>query len=232
MDLTLIVSATLLGLAGAPHCTVMCAAPCAAAVGRGGMRATLAFQFARLSGYAAVGGLAAASVSTLGDWSRVSPALRPAWALLHAAALALGLWLLLRGRQPDWMAALGRQPAAPTDLSTQAASRGAIPPMVRAGAAGALWVAWPCALLQSALLVAAMGNGAATGAAAMAGFALASAPGLLLAPWIWRRLLAGGQARGREAWATRGGGALLAVASVWALGHDWWPRVAAFCRTL
>ncbi|MDE2502434.1 MAG: sulfite exporter TauE/SafE family protein, partial [Burkholderiales bacterium] len=101
MDLALIVSATLLGLAGAPHCTLMCAAPCAAALGQGGARATLVFQLARLAGYATVGALAAASVSTLGEWSRWSPALRPAWALLHAAALALGLWLLLRGRQPD-----------------------------------------------------------------------------------------------------------------------------------
>ncbi|MBU6259509.1 MAG: sulfite exporter TauE/SafE family protein, partial [Burkholderiales bacterium] len=111
-------------------------------------------------------------------------------------------------------------------------ARGALQPLLRAGAAGALWVAWPCALLQSALLVAAMGNGAATGAAAMAGFAIASAPGLLLAPWIWRRLLAGGRAHSRAIWVTRSGGALLAIASVWALGHDWWPRMAAYCRVL
>ena len=61
MDLTLIVSATLLGLAGAPHCTVMCAAPCAAAVGQGGARASLAFQLARVASYALVGAFAAAA---------------------------------------------------------------------------------------------------------------------------------------------------------------------------
>lgn len=231
MDSALIASATLLGLAGAPHCTVMCSAPCSAALGRGGLAATLSFQVARVVGYAAVGAAAASSVSMLAAWSEFSPALRPAWTLLHAAALALGLWLLLRGRQPAWMADLGRTPAPVGGVAAPIGWQ-RMSPSARASLAGGMWVAWPCGLLQSALLVAALGSNAAGGAAAMTGFALASAPGLLLAPWVWRRLLQGGRAAIREMWATRAGGLLLALASISALGHDLWPRVAAFCRSL
>ena len=228
MDAALIASATLLGLAGSPHCAAMCSAPCAAAVGAGGARATVTFHIARLGGYALVGGLAASSVATLATWSQLSPALRPLWVLLHAGALALGLWLLLKARQPAWLAQLGRVPApAATGPGWQRLTG-----PTRAAALGSLWVAWPCGLLQSALLVSAMGSGAAAGAAAMAGFALASAPGLLLGPWAWRHLLRGADAAARDRWAARAAGLLLVAASGWALGHGVWQQVAAFCATL
>ncbi len=225
MDSALIASATLLGLAGAPHCTVMCSAPCAAAAGRGA-GAGAVFQLARLSGYALSGALAAASVSTLATWSQFSPAVRPLWTLLHAMALVLGLWLLWQGRQPAWLQSLGRVPPAGGGSATVQA------PVWRAATTGALWVAWPCGLLQSALLVAAMTGGALAGAAAMGGFAVASAPGLVFGPWVWRRLLRGGRAAQRERWATRAAGLLLVLAAGWALGHGLWEQVAAFCSRL
>jgi sulfite exporter TauE/SafE len=225
VDSALIASATLLGLAGAPHCTVMCSAPCAAAAGRGA-GAGAVFQVARLGGYALAGALAAASVSTLATWSQFSPALRPLWTLLHAMALVLGLWLLWQGRQPAWLERLGRVPPA------GGASANVQAPVWRAATTGALWVAWPCGLLQSALLVAAMTGGALAGAAAMGGFALASAPGLVFGPWVWRRLLRSGRGAQRERWATRAAGLLLVVAAGWALGHGLWEQVAAFCSRL
>lgn len=224
MEYPLIVSATLLGLAGAPHCTAMCGAPCAAAIGGGGLRAQLSFHAARLAGYAAVGALAASSVAALAGWSQFTPALRPLWVLLQAGALALGLWLLVNGRQPAWMSALGRTPQPLAASGWHAVSGPA-----RAATAGSLWVAWPCGLLQSALLVAALGSSAAAGAAAMAAFALASAPGLVLGPWAWRRLLQGGNGAARERLAIRAAGALLAGVAAWVLGHAVWQQVAAFC---
>jgi uncharacterized protein len=226
VDSALIASATLLGLAGSPHCAAMCSAPCAAAVGQGGAGATLGFHVARLGGYALAGGVAAASVATLAAWSQLSPALRPVWVLLHAAALALGLWLLVKARQPAWLGQVGRLPA-PAGPGWQRMSSPA-----RATSLGALWFAWPCGLLQSALMVAALGSGAAAGAAAMAGFAAASAPGLLLGPWIWSRLLRGADSAARDRWAARAAGLLLVAASGWALGHGVWEQVAAFCATL
>ena len=65
----------------------------------------------------------------------------------------------------------------------------------RRGVPGRLWVAWPCGLLQSALVVAALANTAWGGAAVMAGFAAASAAGLSLAPWAFARLAGGGARR-------------------------------------
>lgn len=227
MELPLIVSASLLGLAGAPHCAAMCSAPCAAATG-GGRGNTVVFQLARLASYAAAGALVAHSMAVLAGWAQLSPALRPLWVLLHVAALALGLWLLVRARQPNWMARLGTGVAGPAAVAP-AAGWARVHGPARAAVAGGLWVAWPCGLLQSALLVAALGSSAATGALAMGGFALASAPGLVLGPWAWKRLLQGGQAAARERLAVRAAGGLMAVASLWALGHGVWQEVAAFC---
>lgn len=181
-----------------------------------------------MAGYAAGGAVVASSVSALAAWSQVSPALRPLWTLLNAAALVLGAWLLWRGRQPAWLARLGRvlPLAAPPAGGWQA-----IRMPLRAAAAGAVWVAWPCGLLQSALVVAALSSTALGGAATMAVFALASAPGLLAGPWALRKLLAGRGAAVREAWAARAAGLMLLGASAWALGHQLGPQVAAYCRT-
>ena len=203
----------------------MCSAPCAAATGSGSLPRG-AFHLARIAGYAAAGAVAASSVSMLAAWSQWSPALRPLWALLHAAALGLGLWLLFKGRQPAWFSRLGHVP------NPQEGGWQRVRGPVRAAALGSVWFAWPCGLLQSALLVAALAGGAAAGGAAMAGFALASAPGLALGPWAWKRWIRSGAAAARERWAIRAAGALLVATSGWALGAGVWHQVAAFCATL
>ena len=226
-DLALIGSAALLGLAGTPHCAVMCGAACTAATGRGSVRASLAFQAARLAGYAAAGAVVATGVGALAALAQISPALRPLWTLLHAAALGLGLWLLWHGRQPAWMSSLGRTPAPMTAAATPAGWSPMQMP-VRAAVAGSAWVLMPCGLLQSALLMAALTETAQSGALAMAAFAAASSGGLLLAPWIWQRL---GKQGGLpwDRWLTRAAGLMLVGASSWALGHGLWQRVAAYC---
>jgi sulfite exporter TauE/SafE len=98
---------------------------------------------------------------------------------------------------------------------------------VKAAVAGGAWVAWPCGLLQSALVVAALGDGAAAGAAIMAAFAIASAIGLVAGPALWWRL--GISGAGASRWAVRLAGAGLAIASAWALGHGLWQRVLDLC---
>lgn len=251
-DLALIISAALLGLAGTPHCALMCSAACTAAVGRGGPQALTGFHMARVAAYATAGALVAASTGALAELSAWSPALRPLWTLLHAAALALGLWLLWHGQQPAWMStgvpALLRARTFTTTASTTASATVAttagpvlavatawqpvqwLRPTVRATAVGGLWVAWPCGLLQSALLVAALTQSAYSGAAAMAAFGTASALGLLAAPWLWRQLAHSSWAAAAvSSWGTRAAGAVLAGASGWALSHGLWQRVAVFC---
>jgi hypothetical protein len=240
MEWTLALSALLMGLAGTPHCAAMCGPACAALIGRDPARRdrttrALGFQLGRLASYAAGGAVAAAGVAWLAGAAAVAPFLRPLWAFLHMAAIGLGLWLMITGRQPAWMASIGRgrQPLG------KAGGWQAVRGPGSAAAVGTLWVAWPCGLLQSAIVVAGLANTPQGGALVMAAFALASAPGLQLAPWLWARWLRrpgaveGGASTSSQAviteWFTRLAGAMLAAGSIWALGMDVWGQVWAYC---
>lgn len=237
MDLALLFSAVLLGLSGAPHCAAMCAAPCAAASGRPGGAGVWTFQLGRGLSYAVAGAVVASSVGLLASMGQAVAALRPLWTLVHIAALALGVYLLWRGRQPAWLESLGRG-GGPEAGGFQHRGEGGWQRMqgpARSAVAGLAWVAWPCGLLQSALLMAALANTAAGGAMVMGGFAVASSMGLLAGPALWARWLgagAGTAATRLAAGATlpvRLGGGVLAAASTWALGHDLFVRFAAWC---
>jgi hypothetical protein len=217
-DLGLITGTAALGLAGLPHCAAMCSSPCAAVLqgAGGGARESAHFHAGRVAGYAAAGALAAGGWGALQWLAGATPALRPAWTLLHLAALALGAWLLWQGRQPAWMGSW----RAPRWHGGRRVS----------SAAGLAWVAWPCALLQSALVMAALTSDPAAGALAMAAFALMSAPGLQLAPWVLARI---GSGRALAApWAVRLAGAALMAGAAMAVGHDLAARVAVWCRGL
>jgi uncharacterized protein len=228
MDLALIVSAGLLGLVGAPHCTAMCSAPCTAvtrACGAATPGTVLAsFMMGRLLGYVAGGAAVAAGVLVFSAIGQLAPVLRPVWTVAHAAALAFGVWLLLTARQPAWWGGARQTPVtAPLPTGWQRLNT-----PTRAAAAGALWLALPCGLLQSALLIAALANTPLQGAAAMAAFATTSSVGLGAYPVLWSRRTSSAQA---SAWAVRLAGGVLAATSAWALGHGLWQRVAALCST-
>ena len=232
MDVSLLIAALLMGAAGSLHCTAMCGAACTAIVERGGgdARSMLGFQLGRLASYAAGGAIAAASVNALGAWAQALPAVKPIWTLLHVAVLMLGMWLLCTGRQPAWMMAWSRAPQAPAAAGNWQPVGGPALARLRAplgaAAVGSAWVALPCGLLQSALLVAALASTPASGAAVMAVFALASSFGLIVLATAWRRSVATPRAlRG----AVRVAGAILAASSAWALGHGLWLQVAAYC---
>lgn len=241
---SLLASAILMGLAGSPHCLAMCGAACGALAGRGRVSAWT-FHLGRGLSYTAAGAFAAASMTGIAAMGAVVAALRPLWTLVHVAALVLGLYLAWRGHQPAWMENIGRRRDALAGGPASAVSgaggswqpvRGPVPGRWRAGAAGLGWAAWPCGLLQSALLVAALANGPLQGAAVMAAFAAASAAGLVLGPALWWRLAGrrAGAGGGDRAWlspalAVRVAGLALALASAWALGHGLWLRFAAWC---
>ncbi len=241
MDTALLISAMLLGLAGTPHCLAMCGAACTAATQGGRWQAVLPFHLGRLLAYTLAGAVAAASVGSLAALGQAVAALRPVWTLVHIAALGMGIFLLWQGRQPDWMAHWGRARRGGVDVVHRPGERWqAVKGPARSAGAGLAWVAWPCGLLQSALLVAALANSAAAGALVMAGFAMSSAAGLLVGPalwwrWIGRRRdggagLSGGDGVGAVSRAAvRWAGAALALASAWALGHGLWPPLAAWC---
>lgn len=253
MTLALVFSALFMGLAGSWHCAAMCGATSLGVVQACGGpqgRAAWAFQAGRLGGYAAAGAVVASGAAALARLGTLSPATRPLWALAQAGALGLGLWLLCTGREPAWLAQLGRRPGAapvPAGGWQRMAGPG------KAALAGGLWAAWPCGLLHSALLLAALANGPAGGAAVMAAFAAASSLGLLgLQPVVYRlhrALSAAGAGRlggagpaavlsapGNRAAAVlaphlllRLAGLMLAAGAAWALGHGLWESLAAYC---
>jgi uncharacterized protein len=249
MEWGLLLSAAALGVLGWPHCAAMCAAPCAALSGGQQGRGAIGFQLARASGYAAFGAALGGGGGAIGAWAAATPglqeALRGLWVMLHAAALGLGLWWLLRGQHPravlQWLQSrrialwLGRGVTASTTGPTRLMAPGAVAltwvgaapaaePRLRQAwpwrslAGGSLWWAWPCGLLHAALVLATLSGSAARGAGLMLAFALASAPALWLGQRGWRWLRSGGGAS--AAWALRLAGALLVVSATFALWQD------------
>ncbi len=229
MQWPLILAGLALGLATTPHCAAMCGAPCAALT-HGSGRSASGFHAGRVIGYAAGGALAAGSVSMLGAWSQAAPALRPLWTLLHLGLLALGLWWVATGRQPVMLRGAGIV-TTPLAVPVRVVRRNT--QVARAGLAGLGWVAWPCAALQGALMLAALAGSPQGGALVMVAFALASAPGLAMAPWLWARWRAarggGASAQQVSALGIRVAGAGLALVSGWALTHGLWERFAQWC---
>ncbi len=252
MSAALLLTALLMGVAGGPHCLAMCGPACAGIARRG--NAQLAWHAGRIAGYATLGAVAASAFQGLGWLTAASAAARPLWTLLHMALLLLGLVLLWRARQPQWMEDLGRavwvrarnlllRPAlseTSTPLrrmqrgtaATMASATGPGPAPARGIAglpllAGALWALMPCGLLYSALMVAVLAGNAAGGALGMAAFATGSAASLALGPWLWRRW----QARLPRAWGIRIAGALLAGFSAWALWMGDMASAMPWCVT-
>lgn len=224
MQTTLAVTALLMGLAGGPHCVVMCGAACVGIGQAAGQRkdsALWSFQLGRMMGYAGLGGLAAASMQGLGWLTVQSAALRPVWTFFHLSTLVLGMLLLWRAQQPVWLEHAGRK--IWSGARALAAGRGRGAPLV----IGMLWTFLPCGLLYSALLVAALTGNVVEGAIVMALFALGTSVSMMAGPWLWLRLRredAGG-------WGVRLAGLALAASSAWALWMGFVHNAAPWCVT-
>ena len=223
MSLTLAGTAFLMGLVGGPHCLAMCGAACGGVirgVGAKPVRGMWTFQGGRLVGYTVAGAVAGGAFQSLAWVSQHMAALRPVWTLFHLAVLLWGLMLLAQARQPAWVETAGRNVWA--KVRPMAQRRGGL------FATGALWVAMPCGLLYSALLVASLSGGVLEGAASMALFAIGSGISLGLGPSILRKVQDVGN-RMKKDWGTRIAGLLLAGSAVFALWSDLAHRVAEWC---
>ena len=224
MQAALVGTAALMALAGGPHCIAMCGAACAGLGQAAGTRSTSAmwlFQVGRVLGYGILGAVAAASVQGLGWLTTQTAALRPAWTLLHVAAIALGLLLLWKARQPAWLDDAARSVWA--RVRSLHARWGLAAPLV----IGALWAFMPCGLLYSALMVAALSGGPLDGAFTMVVFAAVSSLSLMAGPWLLLRL----RGMGSGDWGMRLAGLALAVASGFALWMDLVHDTAPWCTT-
>ena len=225
MQSSLALTAWLMGLAGGPHCVAMCGAACAGLGQAAGERRALAltaFQTGRVVGYSLLGALAASSVQGLGWLTTQSAAIRPLWTLLHLAAMALGVLLMLQARQPVWLDQSARRLWAKVRRLQE--RRGALAPLL----VGVLWALMPCGLLYSALMVAALTSSALDGALTMALFALGSSVSLWAGPWLWLRL----QTLGDGAWGMRLAGLALFAVSAWGLWMGLVHDQAPWCLTL
>ena len=222
MQTSLAVTALVMGLAGGPHCIAMCGAACAGIGQAAAPRSTQAialFQLGRVLGYAALGGLAAATMQGLGWLTVQSAALRPAWTMVHVAAVVLGLVLLIQARQPVWLETGARRVWAKVRAGTQ--SLGLAAPL----GLGVAWALLPCGLLYSAVTVAALAGDVANGAAVMALFALGSGISLWAGPWLLLRL----GANGRGSWSIRIAGLALMLTSAWGLWMGLMHDQAPWC---
>ncbi len=224
MQLSLALTALMMGLVGGPHCVAMCGAACAGigqAAGTHKNTALWTFQIGRVVGYSAMGALAAASLQGLGWLTIGSAALRPVWSMFHVAALVLGLLLVWQARQPVWLEVGARKVWAAVRSVGPNRGRGA--PLV----VGVMWALLPCGLLYSALMVAALAGSIAAGAGVMALFAAGTSVSMLLGPWLWLRLKRPGPNPSSGQWGIRLAGAALAASSAWALwmalAHDQAP---------
>lgn len=224
MQISLALTALIMGLAGGPHCIAMCGTACAGIGQAAGAHKTSAmwlFQAGRILGYSVLGSLAAASMQGLGWLTVQSAALRPVWTLFHVATFMLGMLLLVRAQQPVWLEQAGKK--IWTGARYLAAGRGRGAPLV----VGALWTFLPCGLLYSALLVAALTGSAFEGASVMALFAMGTSVSMMAGPWLWLRLK-GGRHGGLG---MRLAGLALASSSVWALWMAFAHDAAPWCVT-
>ncbi len=201
MLFALVSTAFLMGLLGGAHCLVMCAAPCHAVVGAGqgavpGLpkvvpvvlqpaahtlcKRAVVFHAGRLSGYAAMGALAAFAMGSLAWLAQRSQLFQTLWTWMHIAMLAWGLMMVLQARQPAWLDSAGRM--VWSHVRPWLARPGVL------AVAGMAWGLLPCGLLYSALLVAALSGGALQGGVTMLAFGVGSGLWLWLAPWAWRGL--------------------------------------------
>lgn len=213
MQLSLALTGLVMGLVGGPHCIAMCGAACMGIGQAAGSRRTgalLTFQLGRLLGYAALGGLAAASIQGLGWLTVRSAALRPVWSLFHVAMGVFGLVLLWQARQPIWLEHVGRN--IWLRVRRLGVASGGAPLLL-----GILWALLPCGLLYSALLVAAMASSAPGGALVMAFFSLGTSITLTAGPWLWLKWRGNKPLEVDGTWGVRLAGAALAASSTWAL---------------
>lgn len=222
MSTGLVLTALLMGLAGSPHCAAMCGAA-VGGIGRTPQK-LWAFQGGRMLGYALLGAAVAASAGLLQWASAHSALLKPFWAMLQLAILALGLSLLWLGRQPHWLDRWAHQVWRGIH-GNGARLQGAHWPAL----AGLLWALLPCGLLYSALMVASLSASPWQGGLVMLGFAASSAVGLHLGPTLWRRWRRATTPRDGR-WGVRLAGFAVACAAGWALGHGLWMEYGAlFC---
>ena len=225
----LLLTAFVMGIAGGPHCVVMCGAACAGvgqAQGRKGFFALSQFHIGRLIAYSILGFVAAFSMQAVGWLSAQLVVLRPVWSLMHVAMMVLGLFLLVKGEQPLFLDAGAKKAWLWIRKKTQAHAESGFKGFLFI--LGLAWAFMPCGLLYSALMVAGLANSPIMGAGVMLSFALASSLSLIVGPWLLLRL----RGLGNGSLGIRLAGLALAAVSAYALYMGLVHNEAPWCVTI
>lgn len=248
MIATLLFTAFVMGLAGGPHCIVMCGAACQAMQSQkaksqpvlfsqaqsGSAQPLLvlrntpwSFYLGRFVGYALLGAIAAQSVRTLAWLANHSSLIQPLWTFFHALIFAWGVLLILFGQQPAWAVRWAQQVWAWIQQKTYHAKWGYF-------STGMLWALLPCGLLYSALMMASLQSQWLQGALVMLAFATGSAFVLMLGPWCLALIKQHPKLKGllSEAWGMRISGLILITLSLIALWMDVMHHDKLWCQTL
>ena len=138
------------------------------------------FQAGRVLGYSLLGLAAGAIGQQVLAAAYWQPIFESVWAGLNALLVLLGLSLLVLGREPLWLSALGSRLASRTPLA---------PGRRTEWLRGMLWALLPCGLLYTALGTAILAATPLGAAAVMAAFALGTNLGLFLVEAGARNLL-------------------------------------------
>jgi uncharacterized protein len=222
MNIELAATAFLMGIAGGPHCLAMCGSTCMAlgqVKNAKGQSNRWKFHLGRMVGYASVGAVGAWSMQTLGWLGSQSAAMRPIWSMMHIAAAILGIALLVRGRQPQWIDNIAKNLWKESrSIFSRSPSSG---PLVL----GISWALLPCGLLYSAALVAALTGNVIEGAVVMVLFALGTTLTLSVTPSIWKMVIR----RYRGESAIRLAGLALFCLSSWGLWMALHHNAAPWC---
>lgn len=218
MELSLALTAFIMGITGGPHCVAMCGGVCAGLSKEAKPAALWHFQAGRVLGYSALGALAAFSVQGIAWLSGHSAVLRPLWVFFHLLILAWGIVLIMQARQPVWAERAGKQ--LWVGIRRAAQHRSGI------FTTGMVWALMPCGLLYSALLIASLNGTVAGGAFSMGLFAVGTTVSLQAGPWLWQKLR-----NSHEKTGMRLAGLLLIIAAGWALWMDIGHQIALWCAT-
>jgi sulfite exporter TauE/SafE len=201
MELSLLASAALFGLAGGWHCVAMCGGFAAAAAGRDvlrepGMkplhpaRSLLRGQWIYHGGRIATYALLGAAFGSAGAAALGAVSLLPVQKAIYIAAnvflLVLAASLLTKGEAGAVFRRIGARAFSAALPRLQPLLRR--PGLAGRLALGAMWGLTPCALVYGALPLALFAGGAWQGAATMSVFGLATLPSLLTAGALFSRL--------------------------------------------
>jgi sulfite exporter TauE/SafE len=211
MQTALIYTALVMGLAGGPHCVVMCGAACTTFTQSPDKPYAIYFyHLGRVCGYALLGAIATFAIQSIAWLSSYSAILHPLWTFFHVLVFFWGVILLIYARQPIWIDQAGRRIWQHVKKLS----------LIKGGYfyIGMLWALMPCGLLYSALIIASFNGNPFGGALSMAAFAAGSAISLFFAPWLWLKL----KTNLMEPYGMRLAGLLLSAASAWAI----WMQLA------